>query len=60
MDGKLVMEIEQAELGPFADADPEWLRRQILPARDRYERDPSSLSDMEDVFRRLKDELLGR
>lgn len=60
MDGKPAIEIDDTDLGPFAGADPAWLRAQVLPAIEESERDPSSLKDMEDVFRELKAELLAR
>lgn len=60
MDGKPAIETDDADLGPFANADPAWLRAQILPAIEESESDPSSLKEMEDVFRELKAELLAR
>ncbi len=60
MDGKPATDMEVEDLGPFADADPAWLRAQILPVRERYERDPSSLVPMEEAFRRVRDVLRDR
>lgn len=60
MDGKPAIDMDDTDLGPFADADPEWLRAQILPSIEESQRDPSSLKDMDDVFRELTVELLVR
>lgn len=57
MDGKLVADMEDEDFDPFADADPAWLRAQILPARERYERDPSSGVEMSEAFRRVRAKL---
>lgn len=60
MDGKPAIEIDDTDLGPFTDADPAWLRAQVLPALEEYDRDPSTGTPMEDVFRELKAELRAR
>lgn len=60
MDGKPAIDTDDSDLGPFADADPEWLRAQILPVRERYQRDPSSLVPMDEAFRRVRAVLRAR
>ncbi|MFV3128729.1 hypothetical protein [Niveispirillum sp. KHB5.9] len=60
MDGKPATDMDEDDPGPFADADPAWLRAQILPVRDRYERDPSSLVPMDEAFRRVRAMLRAR
>lgn len=60
MDGKPAIEIDDTDLGPFADADPAWLRAQVLPALEEYDSDPSTGTPMEEVFRTLEAELRSR
>ncbi len=60
MDGKPAIEIDDTDLGPFADADLAWLRAQVLPALEEYDRDPSTGTPMEEVFRTLEAELRSR
>ena len=60
MEGKPATNMEEDDLGPFADADPAWLRAQILPALEEYDRDPSTGVPMERVFEELKAMLRAR
>lgn len=60
MDGKPAINTDDTDLGPFADADPAWLRTQILPARERYMRNPSSGVPMDEAFRRVRAMLRAR
>lgn len=60
MDGKLVIDQDDTELGPNADVDPTWLRAQVMPALEEYDRDPSTGVPMERVFEELKAKLRAR
>ncbi|MBJ7414028.1 MAG: hypothetical protein JHC88_00935 [Niveispirillum sp.] len=60
MDGKPAIEIDDTDLGPFADADPAWLRAQVLPALEEYDRDPSTGVELSEAFRRVRAMLRDR
>lgn len=60
MDGKLVADMEDEDFDPFADADPAWLRAQILPALEEYDRNPSTGVELSEAFRRVRAMLRDR
>lgn len=60
MDGKPAIDIDDTDLGPFADADPAWLRARILPALAEYDRDPSTGVELSEAFKRVQAALRNR